>query len=237
MVSFENRKKYGVYDLKNLISLLRSPDGCPWDREQTHESIRRNFIEEAYEAVEAIDERSAPHLCEELGDVLTQVVFHADIECDAGHFDLDDVADMECRKLLLRHPHVFGDVTVSDSAEVLRNWDDIKRVEKSQDTVADSLDAVAKTLPALWRAEKLQKKASKVSPALDACALADVQKALAALSSGGDEAIGNALFAVTNLARVRGVDPEDALNAASGGFVKRFRAAEESGSADALSLL
>ncbi|MDR3277815.1 MAG: MazG family protein [Oscillospiraceae bacterium] len=216
MVNFENRNKYGVYDLQKLVSLLRSPDGCPWDREQTHGSIRRNLLEEAYEAAEAIDEGDPAHLCEELGDVLTQVVFHADIESDAGRFDLDGVADRVCRKLLLRHPHVFGDVTVENSDEVLRNWDDIKRAEKNQDTVSDSLDAVAKSLPALWRAEKLQKKAAKASPALN-------------IPSDGSQDFGRELFELVNAARVCGVDPEEALHRYCDGFTERFRAIEQSG--------
>jgi tetrapyrrole methylase family protein/MazG family protein len=217
MVNFESRNKYGVYDLQKLVSLLRSPDGCPWDREQTHGSIRRNLLEEAYEAAEAIDEGDPAHLCEELGDVLTQVVFHADIEADAGRFDLDGVADRVCRKLLLRHPHVFGDATVESSDEVLRNWDEIKRVEKEQDTVSDALDAVAKSLPALWRAEKLQKKAAKVVPALNA-------------PSDGAQDLGRALFNLVNAARLSGVDPEEALNRYCDGFTERFRALESSGS-------
>ena len=104
MVDFENKNKYGVYDLKKLIAVLRAPGGCPWDAEQTHESIKRNFLEETYEVIEAIDEKNPDHLCEELGDVLTQVVFHAGMEEEEGRFDLDDVADMVCRKLILRHP-------------------------------------------------------------------------------------------------------------------------------------
>jgi tetrapyrrole methylase family protein/MazG family protein len=216
MVNFENRHKYGVYDLQKLVSLLRSPDGCPWDREQTHGSIRRNLLEEAYEAAEAIDEGDPAHLCEELGDVLTQVVFHADIESDAGRFDLDGVADRVCRKLLLRHPHVFGDASVENSDEVLRNWDEIKRAEKKQETVSDALESVAKSLPALWRAEKLQKKAAKVIPALNAV-------------PDSAREVGRALFELVNAARAAGIDPEEALHRYCDGFTERFRAIEQSG--------
>ena len=114
MIPFEDKEKYDVYDLVKLIRILRGPGGCPWDAEQTHESIRRNFVEEVYEVVEAIDEKSADHLCEELGDVLTQVVFHAELEREAGRFELDDVADRVVRKLVYRHPHVFGEAVFSD---------------------------------------------------------------------------------------------------------------------------
>ncbi|MEM5781292.1 MAG: MazG family protein, partial [Lawsonibacter sp.] len=161
MINFECTRSYGVKDLEEIVRILRAPGGCPWDAEQTHESIRRNFIEEAYEAVEAIDEKSPAHLREELGDVLLQVVLHAQMEAEIGAFDLDGVADGICKKLIFRHPHVFGDVTVSGSGEVLSNWEDLKREEKGQSTHTDALEAVARSLPALWRAEKVQKKAKK----------------------------------------------------------------------------
>ena len=127
---------------------LRAPGGCPWDAEQTHQSIRRNFLEEAYEAVEAIDEGSPEHLKEELGDVLLQVVFHALMEQEAGRFDLDAVADGICKKLIFRHPHVFGEVSVSGTGEVLSNWEELKRKEKGQATNTDALEAVARYLDA-----------------------------------------------------------------------------------------
>ena len=120
MIDFQYKSFYDVDDLRRLVSVLRGEGGCPWDREQTHESIRRCMLEEAYEAAEAIDEKSTDHLREELGDVLLQVMFHSDIEADAGNFDLDQVADEECKKLILRHPHVFGDVQVSGADEVLK---------------------------------------------------------------------------------------------------------------------
>ena len=172
MVDFQYKDSYGVKDLEEIVRLLRAPGGCPWDAEQTHQSIRRNFL--AYEAVEAIDEGSPEHLKEELGDVLLQVVFHALMEQEAGRFDLDAVADGICKKLIFRHPHVFGEVSVSGTGEVLSNWEELKRKEKGQATNTDALEAVARSLPALWRAEKVQKKAKKagfdwpdVSGALD----------------------------------------------------------------------
>ena len=126
-MDFQRKETYTIEDLLQIVRILRSPGGCPWDREQTHHSIRACLIEETYEAVEAIDTEDTELLKEELGDVLLQVVFHADLEAEAGRFDFDQVADGICKKLIVRHPHVFGDVHVQDSAEVLKNWDAIKK--------------------------------------------------------------------------------------------------------------
>ena len=161
MIDFIRQDSYGLNDLEKIVTILRAPGGCPWDGEQTHESLRRGLIEESCEVIEAINEQNPEHLKEELGDVLLQVVFHADIEREAGRFTLDDVADGICKKLIFRHPHVFGDVQVSGSDEVLVNWDELKREEKHQESYTDTLTSVAKSLPALWRAEKVQKKAKK----------------------------------------------------------------------------
>ena len=235
MVNFDNKDHYNVYDLKKIISILRRPGGCPWDAEQTHQSIRRNFLEEAYEAVEAIDEEDPEHLCEELGDVLMQVVFHSDIENDAGRFDLDDVADMSVRKLITRHPHVFGSTQVSGSNEVLDNWDVIKRAEKKQETVADSLSAVARSLPGLWRAEKLQKKAAKVgfdwpdiNGAMDKL-YEELDELRQAVETNGntEEELGDLMFSAVNVARFLKIDPEDALSHSCDKFTDRFRLLEQ----------
>ena len=152
MVNWTAKHSYTCRDLMEIVRILRHPGGCPWDREQTHQSIRRNFLEETYEVAEAIDNNDTDGLKEELGDVLLQVMFHTSIEEDAGRFNLDDVADGVCRKLISRHPHVFGDVTVRSTGEVLSNWEELKKKEKGQATQADAVDAVARTLPALWRA-------------------------------------------------------------------------------------
>ncbi len=230
MIDFEYKTTYDVSDLRHIVKILRGEGGCPWDREQTHESIRREFIEEVYEAVEAIDEGSPEHLKEELGDVLLQVVFHASLEEDAGRYDLDAVADGVCKKLILRHPHVFGDVSVADSAEVLQNWDKIKRVEKHQATVTSSLESVAKSLPALWRAEKIQKKAAKagfdwesIAGALDKIdeEAAELRDAVAS-GSGAYEELGDLLFSCVNVARFLKADPEEALRGACDKFISRF---------------
>ena len=234
MVDFQYKDSYGVKDLEEIVRILRAPGGCPWDAEQTHQSIRRNFLEEAYEAVEAIDEGSPEHLEEELGDVLLQVVMHARMEQEAGRFDLDGVADGICKKLIYRHPHVFGDVAVSGTGEVLSNWEALKRKEKGQATNTDALEAVARALPALWRAEKVQKKARKagfdwpdVSGALDKLSEElEELKTAAAEGTNVAEVLGDLLFSAVNAARFLKVDPEDALNGATDKFIGRFRKVE-----------
>ena len=236
MVDFQYKNSYGVRDLVEIVRILRQPGGCPWDREQDHHSIRRNLLEEAYEAAEAIDEDDPEHLREELGDVLLQVVFHARMEQEAGRFDLDAVADGICKKLIYRHPHVFGDVAVSGSGEVLQNWEELKRKEKHQETAADSVDSVARSLPGLWRAEKIQKKARKagfdwpdVSGALDKLS-EEVEELRTAVAEGSNiqEELGDLLFAAVNVSRFVQVDPEDALSGACDKFARRFRQVEQS---------
>ena len=235
MVDFSLKDKYNVQDLVDIVKVLRAPGGCQWDAQQTHESIRRNFLEEAYEVAEAIDQQSTEHLQEELGDVLLQVVFHPSTEEEEGRFNLDDVANGVCQKLIFRHPHVFGDVTVSSTGEILANWEELKKKEKGQATQADAVDAVARSLPALWRAEKVQKKAAKVGfdwdsvdGAVDKLSeeLGEVKEAIAGHGDPAEE-LGDLLFAAVNVARFLKVDPEDALQAACDKFAARFRRVEE----------
>ncbi len=235
MIDFVRKNSYGLKDLENIVSILRSPGGCPWDAEQDHKSLRRALLEESCEVIEAIDEESPAHLQEELGDVLLQVVFHADIERQAGRFDLEAVADGVSKKLIFRHPHVFGDVKVADSEEVLVNWDALKRQEKSQETYTDTLTAVAKSLPALWRAEKVQKKAKKAgfdwpdaSGAVDKLSeeLAELRQAMEQ-GTNIQEELGDLLFSVVNVSRFLKADPEEALNAATEKFISRFAKVEE----------
>lgn len=235
MVEFKQKAHYTFDDLLRIMEILRAPDGCMWDREQDHHSIRRNFIEETYEVCEAIDENDAEHLKEELGDVLLQVVFHTEMEREKGVFDIGDVADGVCKKLIYRHPHIFADTVVSSSAEILNNWDDLKRKEKKQQTVSDAMQSVARSLPALYRAEKVQKKAAKagfdwkdVSGAGDKveeelCEMRD------ALAGRGDveEELGDLLFAAVNVARFAQVDPERALEKATDKFAARFARVEQ----------
>ncbi len=235
MLDLVSKHSYDVNDLKRIVAILRAPGGCQWDGEQTHETLRRNILEESYEVVEAIDENSLEHLREELGDVLLQVVFHASIEEDAGNFDLDAVADGVCRKLIYRHPHVFGNVSVGSTEEILTNWEELKKAEKGQATQADALDAVARSLPALWRAEKVQKKAAKVgfewpglSEALDKLT-EESSEVRSAIDGCGDvaEEVGDLLLAAVNVARFLNVDPELALHAACDKFCARFRRLED----------
>ncbi len=235
MVNWCSKKAYTCQDLMELVRVLRHPGGCPWDQEQTHRSIRRNLLEEAYEAAEAIDSGDVDGLKEELGDVLLQVCFHASIEEDAGRFTLDDVADGVCKKLIYRHPHVFGDVNVHSTGEVLSNWEELKKKEKHQNTQADAVDAVARTLPALWRAEKMKQKAAKagfdwrdVSGALDKLSEELDELRAAALEGDGDpvEELGDLLFAAVCAGRFLDADPEDALHAACDKFSVRFRRME-----------
>ena len=235
MVDWVGKKSYDIKDLEEIVRLLRSPGGCPWDIEQTHESIRRDFLEETYEVIEAIDEKSTEHLKEELGDVLLQVVFHSRIEQEEGRFTLDDVADGVCKKLIYRHPHVFGEVKVADSGEVLRNWEALKRTEKHQQTYTDTLNAVARSLPALWRAEKVQKKAKKAgfdwddaTGALDKLS-EEIEELKQATLEGSniEEELGDLLFAVVNVSRFLHVDTEFALNKATDKFIRRFAKVEE----------
>lgn len=154
-------KRHDMESLMTLVEILRSEEGCPWDREQDHHSIRTEFIEETYEAVEAIDREDADLLREELGDVLFQVMFHTEIEREAGRFDLEDVTTELVDKMIYRHPHVFGDTKVGGTGEVLDNWDNLKTAEKSRSTLYDVLSAVPKQYPSLLRAKKIAKKARK----------------------------------------------------------------------------
>jgi len=235
MVDFENKPSYNVYDLKNLMSLLRGPEGCPWDSEQTHESIRRNLLEEAYEAADAIATGDTENLIEELGDVLMQVIFHADIAEKEAQFDLDAIADATCRKLIRRHPHVFGDFKANNGVESLRFWEGIKREEKKQDTTAAAMRSVARSLPALWRAEKVQGKAAKVgfdwpdyTGALEALKT-EMEELESAVTGSGDvgEELGDLIFSAVNVARFFGIDPEEALGKTCDKFVTRFARLED----------
>ena len=240
MVDFEKKDKYNFDDLLRIMEILRAPDGCMWDREQDHQSIRRNFIEETYEVCEAIDEQDTEHLKEELGDVLLQVVFHAQMEKEKGVFDIGDVADGICKKLIYRHPHIFGSVEVGSSEEILRNWDELKRREKHQKTETSALEGVAKSLPGLIRAEKLQKKAAKVGFDWENAqgALGKVEEELdevkRAMSGDGDreEEIGDLLFAAVNVARHLKVDPERAMEKTCNKFIRRFADMERQAEAE-----
>ena len=235
MVDFTFKEKYTYEDLLEIMRILRCPEGCVWDREQDHKSIRRSFIEETYEAVEAIDNDDPVLLQEELGDVLLQVVFHAQIEAEAGRFTMDDVADGICKKMIYRHPHVFGSVEVKNSDDVLTNWDALKQKEKHQKSTTETLESVARSLPGLIRAEKVQHKAAKVgfdwdevSGALDKVR-EETAEVARAIDGDGDpsEELGDLLFAVVNVARFLKTDPEDAINRTTDKFIRRFAQVEQ----------
>ncbi len=198
---FAKKEKYSIGDLIELVKILRSPEGCPWDREQTHRSIRRDLLEEAYEVADAIDRGSSESLCEELGDLLLQVVFHAQIASESGEFDFSDAVDGVCKKMILRHPHVFGDVSADSTEEVLKNWDAIKRKEKNLKSPAEELDSVAHTLPALMRAAKISSKCKKLG----------IPTGVEA-SSTDAENIADELFSLAARAKGLGLDPEKLLS-------------------------
>ena len=229
-MDFTIKERYQFEDLLKIMEILRSENGCMWDRAQDHHSIRRNFIEETYEVCEAIDNEDVDLLREELGDVLLQVVFHTRIEEEKGTFNIDDVADGICKRLIYRHPHIFGSVDVASTEEILNNWDALKKVEKGQKSTTDTLNSVARSLPALIRAEKVQYKAAKVGFDWDDIrgALDKVQEELdevkRAVNGDGDlpEEIGDLLFAAVNVARFADTDPEGALNATTEKFIRRF---------------
>lgn len=234
MINFEYKERYSLGDLRAIMAILRSENGCPWDREQTHRSIRRDLLEEAYETADAIDTGDVDNLREELGDLLLQVVFHAQIEAELHRFDFDDVCDGICRKLIYRHPHVFGDLHLETSDEVLETWDAAKRREKAQKSTAQAMESVAKAMPALWRAEKVQKKARKDGfdwpdwhGAKEKLAeeLTELEEAVAT-GERIEEELGDVLAAAVNMARLLGVDPEKALNGSTDRFISRYTCME-----------
>ncbi len=232
-----SKDRFDVSDLVALMALLRSENGCPWDREQTHASIRKNLIEETYEVIDALDREDVSDMREELGDLLLQIVFHTQMETEAGHFDLEDVTTELCQKLIVRHPHIFSDVQADNSDQVLANWDRIKKETKQQKTFTDTLTAVPASLPALMRAEKVQKRAARAG--MDFASASDVAEKLLeeaaelkeAISSGESEAVaeelGDLFFAACNLARFTGNDSEEVLTRATEKFIRRFQRVEE----------
>ncbi len=203
------KKKYTIDDLVTVMHRLRAPDGCPWDSVQTHESIRRDFLEECYEAVEAIDEKSLEMMREELGDVLLQVVFHSVIEEENGNFDFSDVVNDVAAKMIIRHPHVFGDTAVKDVDEVWSNWDAIKKETKGQTSDKEMLYSVSKAMPALMRGQKVVKKASKLGVEYSADPKADLKK-LAEKEEMGEEDLGKMLLLISEIA-FKGFDAEKSL--------------------------
>lgn len=233
-------------ELVSIMARLRDADGCPWDREQTHETLKPYMLEEVYEVLEAVDEGDAGRLCGELGDLLLQVVFHAQLGSEAGEFDMAAVCAAINEKLIRRHPHVFGDVQVRDSAHVVDNWEHLKRQEREAAPRLSVLDGVPVILPALKRATDVQKKAARVGFDWEEVSgpVAKLGEELAELDearAGGDRGdvvaeIGDVLFAVVNIARFLHVDAEDALRMACDRFERRFRSIEDRAGAEGRSL-
>lgn len=235
-MNFTEKENFDFNDLVEIMKFLRAPDGCPWDKVQTHESIRSNFIEETYEVIEAIDTKDSELLKEELGDVLLQVVFHAEMSAEENDFDINDVINGICKKLVVRHPHVFGDVKAENSAEALKSWDDVKMQTKSQKKQSEAMDSVSKALPSLMRAAKIQQKAAKVgfdwddvNGPLDKI-IEETDELKNAIKNGDTanqaEELGDLLFSVVNVSRFLKVDSEKALYDACDKFTDRFRALE-----------
>lgn len=230
-------------ELIEVVRVLRSPEGCQWDREQTHESLRPNMLEEAYEAVDAIDNKDPENFKEELGDVLLQVVLHSQIACESGDFDIEDVAKEIKEKLIRRHPHVFGDVQVNSTQDILDNWEMVKKQEKANfgsknpSRVSSIMDGVSNSQAALMSAQKISKKAVKVGFEWDCeetlydCVYSELDEFKEA-TQGGDrehieEEMGDILFSIVNLARWNKIDAEQALLKANKKFIKRFKKMEE----------
>ena len=244
---FLEKAKYTADDLGRIVAVLRAPGGCPWDAAQTHGSIKKNFIEETYEVVEAINKGDDALLREELGDILLQVALHAQMASERGAFDWEGVTDGICRKLIERHPHVFGGVRVAGAEEVLQNWDAIKRRSKGQGSASEAMAGVPRELPALMRAQKLQQKAAKAGfdwreiegplTSLEG-ELRELRMAIAQNDEAhAREELGDVLFSAVNVARfLRQCDAEEALTAAADKFTARFKIVEAQASAEGLDM-
>ncbi|MCI6354085.1 nucleoside triphosphate pyrophosphohydrolase [Eubacterium coprostanoligenes] len=234
---FVLKDKYNIDDLVAIIKVLRAPGGCPWDREQTHESIKKNFIEETYEVVEAINKQSTDMLREELGDVLLQIVLHSEMESENGNFSFDDVVNDIVQKLVVRHPHVFGEVVANNTAEALNSWDTVKLKTKGQKNQTESMLSVPRELPALMRAQKIQHKAAKIGFDWDNVGGAvdklyeEIDELKTAMEQGKrfdiEDEFGDVLFSCVNIARFIDVDSEEALTASTDKFMSRFSLVEQ----------
>ena len=221
-----SKEKYDFDDLCGLVSVLRSEDGCPWDREQTNKSIRNCMIDETYEFIEGLDNDDNALMCEELGDVLFQIIFHSDIKKDEAAFTVDDVIDGICKKMIMRHPHVFGNVSVSNSSEVLVNWENIKNDEKKRKTPYEQLDSVARTLPSLMRCQKLQSKAVKNNLIKELSFDEQIEAAEKKLHElkckKNADALGELLFSICGISKILDVESEEILYIENEKFLKGF---------------
>lgn len=237
MIDFEFKENYNCDDFIQIMKLLRAPEGCPWDAAQTHESIKKNLIEETYEVIEAINKQDSDLLCEELGDLLMQIIFHTVMEEEKGVFDFGNVTDGVSKKLIIRHPHIFGDVKADTVDDVLTNWDEIKKKTKGQKTTTESMLSVPRELPALMRAQKIQKKAADVgfdwpdvTGAVDKL-YEEIGELKEAIEKGDksniNEEFGDLLFSMVNVSRFIKVDSEESLTNASDKFLARFTEVEK----------
>ena len=222
-------KNYKFDDLLEIVKKLRGEGGCPWDMEQTHQSIKQSIIEEGYELIETLDNEDWENVADESGDLLLQVVFHAQIGKEKGEYNIDDVINAVCRKLIHRHPHVFGDVKVKDSNEVLANWNQIKRDDRGQKTVAQDMEEVSKYLPSLMRAQKIQSKAEKggyvfSEPVFAAESIANLLNVMLGNAEPeiAEKYIGKVLFETVSVAKKMGIDAETALNRQIETFIQEY---------------
>ena len=237
---------YNIDDLLAIMKILRGENGCAWDKEQDHQSIRMNVLEEAYEVMEAIDSDNSELLREELGDLLLQVVFHAEMENEKNTFDFDGVCDGICKKLIYRHPHVFGNIHVENSADVLKNWDSLKSKSKGEETAGERLESVPKLLPALMRGDKVSKRAvnAGVNGITIEAAVSNLKKATEELEKSVnlsendniEENLGKVLFACCNLSSILKKDSEKSLTTAINRFIMHFREMEANAAEQGLSL-
>ncbi len=229
-VSFEKLERFGIRDLEYVLDRLRAPGGCPWDREQTHQSIRNDFLEESYEVADALDRNDLDALCEELGDVLMHIVFHASIGKQYSEFTFRDVVTEIVRKMVYRHPHVFGPAVVRTSDEVLANWDKLKKTEKHYSGISDEMKRIPKCFPGLLRSRKIQSKATKIGFDFDSPEAAlekvmeEADELFAAMKSGDgrEEEFGDLLFSVVNVGRLLHLEPEEMMQRSNDKFVDRI---------------
>lgn len=228
-----NKKQYTIDDLFEILSILRGENGCPWDRVQTHESIKKNMIEECYEAVDALDNGSDKDFANELGDVLLQVAFHSQLAQERGAFDFDTVLNELCTKLIVRHTHVFGDDKAGNVTEALDNWEKNKKKEKALKTSLEVLKDVPNYLPALMRAEKIQKKAEalgydmkNIDGAYQGISEKINKVKNTSIQEERENKFGELLFEVVNLGRFLSINSETALSAASNKFIDKFKESE-----------
>ncbi len=232
---FKTKDQYTIADLVEIVRVLREPGGCPWDREQTHASIRSCLIEETYEVADAIDQNDPQLLCEELGDVLLQVLMHTRMEEEQGVFGFDDVCDGICKKLIYRHPHVFGPQQTLNAGQVLANWEKLKNTEKGRESAQDRIDSVPRSLPALMRSAKLQKRALDFGFRYKDVqgALRDLESEIAELKEiledpvQAEQEVGDVLFSAVNVARELKVEPEEALTRSANRFAERVKTVEQ----------